>query len=195
MSTALLEPQLPAASPDVRYTPEDLLRMPDGSRFELINGQLVERNMGAEASVVAAKAIRLVGNHAGSHRLGKVFATDCGYQIFADEPGKVRFPDGSFIARGRLPDDKVPKGHVRIAPDLSLDVVPPNDVAEDVETKRIAFMKAGTKLLWVIYPETRTVHVFRLEGVVSVLGPEDVLTGEDVRPGFSCRVADLFEDA
>ena len=29
-----------------QYTPEDLLRMPDGDRYELVDGQLVERKMG-----------------------------------------------------------------------------------------------------------------------------------------------------
>ena len=28
-----------------RYTPEDLLRMPDGKRYELVDGNLVETNV------------------------------------------------------------------------------------------------------------------------------------------------------
>jgi Uma2 family endonuclease len=64
-----------------------------------------------------------------------------------------------------------------------------------METKILALMRAGTKLLWVIYPATRTVHVFRHTGTLSVLAEADELTGEDVLPGFTCRVADLFEGA
>jgi hypothetical protein len=32
-----------------QYTPEDLLTMPDGHHFDLVNGHLVERHTGAES--------------------------------------------------------------------------------------------------------------------------------------------------
>jgi hypothetical protein len=44
----------------------------------------------------------------------------------------------------------------------------------------------------VVYPGTRRVVVYRKAGGVSRLGPADELRGEDVLPGFACRVADLF---
>src|SRR5262249_10537575 len=98
METSLLE---------MPHTPEDLLAMPDGHRYELVDGRLVERDMGAQSSRIAAILIRLLDTHVTAQKLGFVFATDCGYQIVADHPNHVRFPDASFIARGRLPDDRV----------------------------------------------------------------------------------------
>jgi Uma2 family endonuclease len=194
MSPTLLETAQDSEKGTPPHTPEELLEMADGHRYELIDGKLVKRNMGAESSEVAANAIRIVGLHVYSHKLGKVFATDCGYQIFSDDPNKVRCPDGSFIAKGRLPDNRTPRGHIRIFPDLAVEVVSPNDVAEEVEGKRLAFLRAGTRLLWVIYPETRTVHVYRQAGRFAILSDADELSGEDVLPGFVCRVAELFED-
>jgi Uma2 family endonuclease len=129
-----------------------------------------------------------------SHRLGKVFGSDCGYQIFPDEPRKVRFPDGSFVAKGRLEDGRVPKGHMRITPDLAIEVVSPHDSAEEVDIKRVEYLNAGVKLLWIIYPETRSVHIFSLNGAPTVLGLHDELDGEEVVPGFRCLVSTLFED-
>lgn len=177
------------------HTPEELLEREDGHRYELIDGRLIERHMGAESSEVAATVIHRVREHARARKLGKVFATDCGYQIFPDEPRRVRYPDMSFVAHGRFPDDRTPAGHVTIPPDLAAEVVSPNDTAEEVEAKRIQFLKAGTRLLWVIYPQSRTVHVYRLDGSCAVLAEGDTLSGEDVLPEFSCRVAELFEDA
>src|SRR5262245_19323125 len=116
-----------------QHSPEELLSLADGHRYELIDGQLVERKMGARASLIAAAIIHLLRQHARAQGLDLVFATDCGYQIFANNPGRVRFPDGSFIRRGRLPNDEPPAGHVRIAPDLVVEVVSPNDLAEEVE--------------------------------------------------------------
>jgi Uma2 family endonuclease len=191
MNTPVLETQ-PAVPEGELHTPEDLLQMADGDRYELIDGKLVERNRGAEASEVAAIIIYLLQQYVRPRKLGKVFATDCGYQIFPNAPKRVRFPDASFIARNRLPEDKTPRGHVRIAPDLAVEVVSPRDTAEDVEAKRVAFLQAGTRLLWVLYPETRTVHVYRQAGGSSLLTEADELSGEDVLPGFVCRVAELF---
>jgi Uma2 family endonuclease len=195
MSTVLQEKQTVTADNGEEITPEKLLEMIDGPRYELIDGKLKEHPMGAESSLVAANAISLLRQYVRAGKLGKVFSSDCGYQAFPDKPKQVRLPDASFIARGRLPDEKTPKGHVRIAPDLAIEVVSPNDTAEEVEARRIDFLSAGTKVFWVLYPESRTVHVFRHDGSSAVLKETDELKGDDVLPGFQCKVAELFEEA
>ncbi len=195
MSANLLEEQEVPERETEAATPEQLLETEDGARYELIDGKLVERHMGARSSEVAANIIRIVGQFAFEQKLGKVFATDCGYQIFANDPKRVRFPDASFIARGRLPEDKTPEGHVRIPPDLAVEVVSPNDTAEEVEAKRVAFLQAGTGAFWVVYPESRTVHVYRRGSSASAaLSEGEELGGLDVLPGFACKVSALFED-
>ncbi len=153
-----------------------------------------ERNMGARSSQVAGNAIVVLGQHVRERKLGKVFAPDCGYHLPGDEAKKVRFPDVSFVARGRLDGDRTPEGYPKLAPDLALEVVSPNDSAYEVEEKRVAYLRAGVRLLWVVYPPTRTVFVFRPAGPVAVLGEGDTLGGEDVLPEFSCPVARFFED-
>jgi Uma2 family endonuclease len=195
MSSRVLEVDPPVVLTDGEITPEQLLEMPGGDRYELIDGKLVKRDMGAESSLVAAAIIQLLGHFVRGHDLGKVFAPDCGYQIFPDRPKLVRYPDASFIARGRLPWDKVPKGHIRIHPDLAVEVVSPNDTAEEVEGKRVEYLGAGTRVVWIVFPESRTVHVYRQAGPPSVLKASDELTGEDVLPGFTCRVSEFFEGA
>jgi Uma2 family endonuclease len=194
VSTAILESQPTVDLHGEEITPEKLLEMPDGLRCELIDGKLMEHTMGAESSFVATNAIRILGNHVHGRKLGKCFGADCGYQAFESKPKQVRYPDGSFIARGKLPDDKPPKGHIRIAPDVALEVVSPHDAAEEVEARRIDFLSAGTRLFWVLYPESRTVHVFRHDGSSAVLTANDQLRGDDVLPEFACKVAELFEE-
>jgi len=189
----LLEEQGPAGASTEPLSPEEILERDEGHRYELINGNLVERHMGARSSLVASRVIHILSSHADTHKAGKVFATDCGYQIFPEEPKRVRFPDGSFIAAGRLPDGAVPDGHLQIPPDLAIEVVSPNDTAEEVEAKRLAFLRAGAAMIWIIYPGSRTVHVFRQGGAAAALGEADQLTCEDVLPGFACKVAEFFE--
>jgi hypothetical protein len=44
-----------AVATRTQYTPEDLLAMPDGKSYELVGGQLVERNVGLESSWVGGR--------------------------------------------------------------------------------------------------------------------------------------------
>jgi Uma2 family endonuclease len=54
------------------------------------------------------------------------------------------------------------------------------------------YLRVGVKLVWVISPESRTVRVHRPDSSDTRLHEDDELTGEDVIPGFRCRVGDLF---
>jgi Uma2 family endonuclease len=175
------------------YTPEDLLTLPDYGRYELLDGQLVERKMGAKSSLAATNLLILAGSFVRSNHLGLVFQADCGYQIFAEEPGRVRFADGSFLRRGKMPEDRVPQGHCRVAPDVVIEAVSPNDTAYEVEDKIAQWLGAGVRLVWVLYPETQRVQVHRADGTVTKLQLEEQLAGEDVIPGFQCQVAEVFQ--
>src|SRR5262249_47122103 len=100
-----------AARPGV--TPDDLLRMPDGNRYELVDGHLVERDMGFRSSYIGLRLGRLIGNLCEQTPLGWVLGADCSYQCDPDDPNRVRRPDVSFIRLGRLPGGMAPEGHVR----------------------------------------------------------------------------------
>lgn len=174
------------------YTPEELLEMPDLGRFELVDGRLVERNMGSESSQVGGRVFLRIGNYIEANSLGAVFPADCGYQIFPDRPKLVRFPDASFVRSGRLSNDVGPKGHMRIVPDLVLEVVSPNDLAGEVDAKIVEYQKVGVPLIWVAYPDSRSIYVYRQDRPFERLGPNQTLTGDEVLPGFAIPVADLF---
>lgn len=173
-----------------RYTPEDLLKMPDGKDYELVDGQLVERKMGWESGWIGGQLYRFVAVHCAANKAGWVAPGESSYQCFPDAPDKVRRPDVSFIRADRLPQP--PKGHCPVAPDLVAEVISPNDSYEEVEEKVEEYLGAGVRLVWVINPSTRKVRVHRLKGTVTDLGEADELDGEDVLPGFRCRVGELF---
>lgn len=142
-----------------RYTPEDLLAMPEAKNYELVDGRLVERNMGAESSWIGGRLHSRLDLFCDEHGLGWVWPADNGYQCFPHAPQLVRRPDVSFIRAGRLPGGQLPKGHVRIPPDLVVEVVSPNDLVYEVEEKVDDYQKAGVPLIWVIHPENRTVFI------------------------------------
>jgi Uma2 family endonuclease len=175
-----------------RYTPEDLLTMPDAVSYELVDGELVERNMGWKSSWVGGRVFKLLSNHCDAHGLGWAAPADASYQCFPDAPNKVRKPAASFIRLERMPPDKEPEGHCRIAPDLAVEVTSPNDFYDEVEVKVREYLSAGVRLVWVVHPPTRTARVHRADGAETKLREADELSGEDVIPGFRCRVSELF---
>jgi Uma2 family endonuclease len=181
-----------AVATKTHCTPEDLLAMPDGKRFELVGGHLVERSMGLESSWVGGRLHARLDRFCEEHAVGWALPADDGYQCFPHDPGLVRRPDVSFIRLGRLPGEVLPAGWGRIAPDLAVEVVSPNDSAGDLEEKLDDYLKAGVPLVWVVNLRSRTVMVYRRDGTVSRLRESDELSGEDIIPGFRCLVADIF---
>jgi Uma2 family endonuclease len=171
-----------------RYTPEDLLAMPDGKRYELVNGRLVERNTGAESSEVGGNLYFQLRLFCREHDLGKIWPADNGFQCFPHAPGLVRKPDVSFVKQGRLPGDVSPDGWVKIRPDLAVEVVSPGDTIEQFEEKLDDYHKAGIPLVWVIYPKRRKARIIHLDGPDVVLSEDD----EDIIPGFRCPLREIL---
>jgi ribonuclease BN (tRNA processing enzyme) len=54
------------------------------------------------------------------------------------------------------------------------------------------YFEAGVRLLWIVDPDMQTVTVRRSPTDLRMLTTAGTLSGEDVLPGFSCPVADLF---
>jgi Uma2 family endonuclease len=123
---------------------------------------------------------------------GEVFNSEQYYRCFADDASKSRKPDASFVSKQRLPADWQSLGFLSIPPDLAVEVTFPNDLAYEVDEKVEEYLSAGVKLVWEINPIERMVTVHRLDGTVQKLHERDVLSGEDVIPGFECRVGDLL---
>jgi Uma2 family endonuclease len=181
-----------AVATEARYTPEDLLAMPDSKSYELVGGQLVERNMGAESSRVGGGLFSRLDRFCEEHALGIAWPADNGYQCFPHDPGLVRKPDVSFLRHVRLPGDVVPKGWIKIPPDLAVEVVSPNDSSDQLEEKLADYEKVGIPLIWVISLTSRTVMVYRADGSVSRLHEDDELSGEDIIPGFRCLIREIL---
>lgn len=70
--------------------------------------------------------------------------------------------------------------------------VSPNDTAYELEEKISQWLGAGVQWVWGLYPETHHIQVHRADGTVTKLQANGQRLGEDVLPGFQCRVAEVF---
>jgi Uma2 family endonuclease len=191
MSTITTLP--PKAPGEADVTPDELLAMPDGKHYELVDGVPVEQTMSLLASQVASNLNYFMVGHCRPDGLGWVLESSCGYQCFPWKPSLVRRPDVSFIRRGRLPaESQWSAGYVTIPPDLAVEVTSPNDEVYKLEEKVEEYLRAGVRLIWIIHPEVQTIQVIRSDGSGYRLRSSDELSGEDVVPGFRCPVASLF---
>ena len=174
-------------------TAEELFELPDnGGRCELVKGEIIRTTpTGAEHGVVTARIGHLIQEFALAHDLGLCCGAETGF-ILERDPDTVRAPDAAVVLASRVPASGVPAGYWPFAPDLAVEVVSPSDRLADVHVKIADYLAAGTRLVWLVEPETRMVHVYRSPQQVEVLGTEDDLDGGDVLPGFRTPVQHLF---
>jgi len=175
------------------YTADDLLHMPDGDRFELVDGQLLEVEVGARSGWIGGQIYAALNIYSDKGKRGWAFPAEVGIQCFPDDPQKVRRPDAFFVRAGQFENEEVPDGFIRLAPDVAAEVISPHDLYYAVDAKVQEYLDAGIRLVWVINPSSRTVSVYRSGGEApSRLGERAELDGEDVLPGFRCPIAELF---
>ena len=173
-------------------TAADLLRISSsGKRCGLVKGVLTEMTpSGARHGRVAMRIGRILAEYVGRQSLGEVFAAETGFRIYRD-PDTVRAPDAAFVSAERPPEE-LPERYLDLAPDLAVEVISPSDSATEVQAKVESWLRAGVRLVWVVYPSTKSVVVYTGLDHGRVLTEEDDLSGQPALPGFACPVKELF---
>ena len=173
-------------------TAEDLERLYiPGKKVELVRGVPVVQELPSTLhGFIVGSLFQRLASLVGERGLGFVFPQDTGFKI-ASNPDTVRGADVAFVSRDRMPD--LPRrGYAPLAPDLVVEVLSPNDRPGEVLAKVGEWLQAGCRLVWVIDPDRRQARVYRADGTVSTVGPQEELDGEDVFPGFRCPLGDIL---
>ena len=173
------------------YTPEQFLELENdgGIAYELDSeGRLERRHVGQESDEVSNAFIAAFFAYASGR--GHAIGGGVGLQIFPGRPLWIPRADAGYISLSRLPVRV--KGHLTVPPELLVEVVSPGDNAGDLERKVQEYLLVGVLLVWIVYPDEKTITVRRPDGSSTILGAEDEISGEEAAPGFSARVADFF---
>ena len=174
-----------APSASTTMTLEEFLES-DLEGYEYIEGELIPTmSTSLKHGTISLELGARLLLHVRENQLGNVY-TAAGFRV--GERGLI--PDVAFLSKARIPDDT--NKAAPIPPDLAVEVVSPTDMLDRIVSKAFAYLAAGTQLVWVIEPQSKTVIVYRSETDIKLLTRNDTLTGEDVVEGFSCPVAELF---
>lgn len=139
------------------YTVEDVYKLPEGERAELIDGQIYymappnrrHQELSMELSSVIKEYIRNKGGNC------KVYAAPFAVFLNKDDKNYVE-PDISVICDGNKLDDRGCKG----APDWIIEIVSPGSKRMDYMIKLFKYRTAGVKEYWVVDPMKNALLVY-----------------------------------
>lgn len=170
---------------------EDLEFLPaDSYRYELWEGRLVRRKASKPRhGIVAGRIVTHLGAYLLQHHIGDIHVADAGFRA---GPGESLYcPDAAYVSNERMAlaslDEFVP-----FAPDIAVEVRSPDNTHRQLERKARHYVAHGAQYVWVFYPRTKSVRVHRPDVATETLHADDHLLAEDLLPGFTVRVGDLF---
>jgi Uma2 family endonuclease len=167
----------------------DQLPVKEGILYELNQGELVTiTEPMPRHNRVRDRIARRMGIFVEGRKLGEVFL-ETGYQLI---PETVRIPDVSFVPADRLGEID-PNRRIQGAPALAIEVVSPTDLAEELTQKVKQYLAAGALAVWVFYPKTREVQVFRADGGSFVRREHETLEDPDILLDFSLDLKSVFD--
>lgn len=192
---------LPAIAPsttelqrDQVWTDEAFAALPDrGQRYEIIKGVLCDvGNSGMEHGNLGMYLGGSLEIYSRSHQLGAVCDSSTAFSLAS---GSKRSSDVAFVAKARLRGMKrLPKGFFVGAPDLAVEILSPSNTVEEIHEKLVEYFENGCRLVWVVHPDERYVLVYRSLQPDRLLKLNDALDSEDLLPGFTLPLADLFAE-
>ena len=158
--------------------------------FELVDGVLVEKAMGARESLLAGVLVQIIWNFVEKDDLGVVLGADGMMRL---RPRLVRIPDVSFISWVRIPSGEFPDEPIPdIVPDLAVEVLSEGNTKGEIERKLREYFAAGVQLVWVIDPKARVVDVYTSATEYRRLRNGQTLDGGTVLPGFKLALRSFF---
>ena len=190
-------------------TAEEYASLPqadNGTKDELYLGSVVKQPLPRPLhGFCCARVVKRVGEHVDRLALGHTTAGSG--VIVTRDPDSVFAPDLAYWSRATLP--VLPARWPEMPPELVVEVCDgPGDYKGHIMYKVPLYLAFGVQLIWVIIPQWAKIEVHRLRDQpcpfvemewrssgwrrLTSLWDSDTLSGEDVLPGFSCRVADLL---
>jgi Uma2 family endonuclease len=179
------------ATAQQHWTDEAFMALPDGHRYELVNGELIDMGSAGMEHGGIGSYLGVLALYVRQNKLGIVCDSSTAFTL---KSGNKRSPDISFVCRERLKGLSCPpRGFFQGSPDLAVEILSPGNTVEEMHEKIVEYFENETRLVWVIHPDERYVLVYHQSEPDCLLRTGDCLDGEGIVFGFSMPVSDLFE--
>ena len=175
-------------------TEEDIFQLGQdtGLACELIDGILVAKPMGAFESILASVLNYLLMAYLENDPIGFVTGEQGPARTIKR---RVRMPDVGFFLNEHLSADAIIGSISENPPDLAVEILSPSNTAHEMDLKLAEYFKAGTTLVWYIYPPTKTARLYTSPKKFEEIGAGGYLDGRNLLPGFRVRLGEVFERA
>ncbi len=168
--------------------------LPDkrGCSYELINGRLVELPTPTFLHGAIQGAVSLALGTLAQERFPHLIMSVRAGFVLNDET--VQAPDVLLIERERRQRMTTRRGSLCGAPDLAIEIVSPSESAWGVDEKIDAYLAAGTKTIWAVWPKTRRVWVHHTDRSSDKAAITQTIDSPEVFSGVQIPVEPLFLD-
>src|SRR6266849_6120127 len=173
-----------------KLTFEEFEALPEqeGIHYELDEGELLmEASPAARHNLVRQRIAMKLMQFVESSHLGIVLEE----MDFRLAPETVRNPDVAFVTAEHLKKIDLDRSPVEGAPALAVEVISSSNTAQDMAKKTQQYLRAGSRLVWLVYPGLRLVEIHSASGVRRVQEPEP-LKEDTLFPGFSLSLRNVF---
>ena len=169
------------------------LEEPAGMRCELSEGELiVTPSPNLLHNEIRDETNARLRAYIKTRKLGRV-VSEMDFKLAGET---VRRPDVAFISAERLQGVDLEQVPLPLAPDLVIEVVSKNDRADDLVLKVTQYLAAGSKAVWLFYPNTRLAYRYlpgKLEPEVRSAGAGHVFDEPVLLPGFSVPLSEILQ--
>jgi Uma2 family endonuclease len=178
-------------TPPTQLTPEAVERASerDGKLYELIDGELKEKQVGFRSLFIAGRIIERL--NAQLYPQEGAAAGEVMIYCF-DRPNHGRKPDVVYLGKNRWEGNRMPDGDLHSPPDLVAEVLSPGNGGIELEDKLDEYLVAGIPLVWIVNPDRRTIRVYRNDGTTHLFRGQEVIENEPLLPGFRLSASDVF---
>ena len=161
-------------------------------RYELIRGEVIElppaNDQHGEISVNIGTAFNI---HSRRRGVGRT-RVETGYQL-EQNPDTVRGPDVSLVLLPRGTGVTLTGRFVPGAPDIAVEVVSPSNPPAEIDRKVREYLEAGSQRVWLVYAVPPRVVIHCSNGDVQTFTEDEVITDEELLPGFSLPLSEIFD--
>jgi Uma2 family endonuclease len=181
--------------PPGKATESDVVAIRDSDRriFELVDGILLEKDMGSRESVIAVALIAILHHFIKPRKLGKVLGEGGMFRLM---PGLVRVPDVSYLTNERYQaTEGIENQRIwAVVPSLVIEVISQGNSQKEMDDKLVEYFQRGVEEVWYVYPIPQTITIYYKLDEHITIDSRTTFAHSRLLPDLQFEVAEIFED-